>query len=64
MHRPIDESGHGTGDGAGRGPVPPPYLPHPVPPVDSGGRTAPGDGVPDPGRVDPRVLGALLARHG
>ncbi|GGY49432.1 hypothetical protein [Streptomyces omiyaensis] len=65
MHRPIDESGHGTGGGAGRGPVPPPYRPHPVPSAGPAGSwTDPGDGVPDPGRVDPRVLGALLARHG
>ncbi|MFE1268622.1 hypothetical protein [Streptomyces sp. NPDC058758] len=64
MHRPIDEPGPGAGDGAGRGPVPPPHRPHPVPPADTGGWAAPGDGVPDPGRVDPRVLGALLARHG
>ncbi|MFE5794125.1 hypothetical protein ACFQ8C_16310 [Streptomyces sp. NPDC056503] len=65
MHRPIDDSGHGTGDGGAPGPVPPPYRPHPVPPADTTGPwTASGDGVPDPGRVDPRVLGALLARHG
>ncbi|MGW4056365.1 hypothetical protein ACWENA_36655 [Streptomyces sp. NPDC004779] len=66
MHRPIDDSGHGTGDGAGRGPapVPPPYRAHPVPAAGPAGPWTAGDGVPDPGRVDPRVLGALLARHG
>ncbi|MET9349852.1 hypothetical protein [Streptomyces termitum] len=52
MHRPIDDPG--AGEGAGRGPGPAPLFPP----------AAPGDGVPDPGRVDPRVLGALLARHG
>ncbi|MFH8256737.1 hypothetical protein [Streptomyces roseolus] len=81
MHRPIDDSGHGTGDGYGAGdgagdgygagdrgapgPAPSPYRPHPVPAADPAGSwSSPGDGVPDPGRVDPRVLGALLARHG
>ncbi|WP_030745395.1 hypothetical protein [Streptomyces griseus] len=64
MHRPIDESGHGTGGGRGPAPVPP-HRPHPTGPGDlADARYAPGDGVPDPGRVDPRVLGALLARHG
>ncbi|MER6479036.1 hypothetical protein [Streptomyces filamentosus] len=64
MHRPIDESGHGTGEGRGPAPVPP-HRPHPTGPGDlTDARHAPGDGVPDPGRVDPRVLGALLARHG
>ncbi|MEU5219734.1 hypothetical protein AB0G79_26555 [Streptomyces sp. NPDC020807] len=72
MHRPTDDptdgpfdgsdgpfdgsgGGHGArpGSGPGHGSVPPPYRPHPTP----------GD-TPDPGRVDPRVLGALLARHG
>ncbi|WP_435865935.1 hypothetical protein [Streptomyces wedmorensis] len=75
MHRPIDEPGFGE-DGAGRGPVPvpPPYRPHPAPGEPPGAWTGmPGPpagpwadvhGAPDPGRVDPRVLGALLARHG
>ncbi|MEU3402167.1 hypothetical protein [Streptomyces filamentosus] len=64
MHRPIDESGHGTGEGRGPAPVPP-HRPHPTGPGDlTDAWHAPGDGVPDPGRVDPRVLGALLARHG
>ncbi|MEX0168054.1 hypothetical protein [Streptomyces sp. LMG1-1-1.1] len=76
MHRPIDEPGFGEGDGAGRGPVPvpPPYRPHPAPgetpgpwtgiPAPPAGPWADVHGAPDPGRVDPRVLGALLARHG
>ncbi|MET9933670.1 MULTISPECIES: hypothetical protein [unclassified Streptomyces] len=89
MHRPIDDPGFGgEGDGAGYGPVPPPYRPHPAPGDPSGprdgapgswsGAPAPRSGIPgpsagpwagahdapDPGRVDPRVLGALLARHG
>ncbi|MFC9592546.1 hypothetical protein ACFTUC_22460 [Streptomyces sp. NPDC056944] len=75
MHRPIDEPRFGDeGDGAGRGPVPPPYRPHPAPgetpgpwtgiPAPPIGPWADAQGTPDPGRVDPRVLGALLARHG
>ncbi|OKJ53420.1 hypothetical protein AMK27_28910 [Streptomyces sp. CB02009] len=77
MHRPIDEPGFGDeGSGAGHGPVsvPPPYRPHPVPgdvpghwtgvPAPPTGPWADTQGTPDPGRVDPRVLGALLARHG
>ncbi|MEU5916664.1 hypothetical protein [Streptomyces sp. NPDC047141] len=75
MHRPIDEPGFGhEGDGAGHGPVPPPYRPHPAPgetpgpwtgiPAPPLGPWADAQGTPDPGRVDPRVLGALLARHG
>ncbi|GGV10261.1 hypothetical protein GCM10010275_58810 [Streptomyces litmocidini] len=75
MHRPIDEPGSGDeGDGAGRGPVPPPCRPHPAPgeipgpwtgvPAPPVGPWADTQGAPDPGRVDPRVLGALLARHG
>ncbi|MGW4856147.1 hypothetical protein ACWEPZ_33535 [Streptomyces sp. NPDC004288] len=75
MHRPIDEPGFGhEGDGAVHGPVPPPYRPHPAPgetpgpwtgiPAPPLGPWADAQGTPDPGRVDPRVLGALLARHG
>ncbi|MFE1500315.1 hypothetical protein ACFW89_35275, partial [Streptomyces albidoflavus] len=77
MHRPIDEPGFGDeGDGTAGGPVPvpPPYRPHPAPgdtpghwtgvPAPPTGPWADGHGAPDPGRVDPRVLGALLARHG
>ncbi|MFK0214725.1 hypothetical protein [Streptomyces sp. NPDC090298] len=75
MHRPIDEPGFGhEGDGAGHGSVPPPYRPHPAPgetpgpwtgiPAPPLGPWADAQGAPDPGRVDPRVLGALLARHG
>nr|WP_223183502.1 MULTISPECIES: hypothetical protein [unclassified Streptomyces] len=60
--------------GTGRGPVPPSHRPHPLPGVFPGPRTRapapPGEpwaalrDTPDPGRVDPCVLGALLARHG
>ncbi|MFF9067464.1 hypothetical protein ACF09E_19120 [Streptomyces sp. NPDC014891] len=77
MHRPIDEPTFGDeGNGAGHGPVsvPPPYRPHPAPgdlpgpwtgvPGPPAGPWADSQGAPDPGRVDPRVLGALLARHG
>ncbi|MCX5225052.1 hypothetical protein ABZY16_28205 [Streptomyces sp. NPDC006553] len=77
MHRPIDEPRFGDeGSGAGHGPVsvPPPYRPHPAPgdtpgpwtgvPAPPTGPWADAQGTPDPGRVDPRVLGALLARHG
>ncbi|MCD2467968.1 MULTISPECIES: hypothetical protein [unclassified Streptomyces] len=77
MHRPIDEPGFGDeGSGAGHGPVsvPPSYRPHPAPgdvpgpwtgvPAPPTGPWADTQGTPDPGRVDPRVLGALLARHG
>ncbi|MFD9243614.1 hypothetical protein ACFV0D_17100 [Streptomyces sp. NPDC059556] len=77
MHRPIDEPRFGDeGSGAGHGPVsvPPPYRPHPAPgdtpgpwtgvPAPPTGPWADTQGTPDPGRVDPRVLGALLARHG
>lgn len=77
MHRPIDEPRFGDeGNGAGHGPVsvPPPYRPHPAPgdtpgpwtgvPGPPTGPWADSQGTPDPGRVDPRVLGALLARHG
>ncbi|MEK9523818.1 hypothetical protein MIU24_31230 [Streptomyces venezuelae] len=77
MHRPIDEPTFGDeGNGAGHGPVsvPPPYRPHPAPgdlpgpwtgvPGPPAGPWADSQGTPDPGRVDPRVLGALLARHG
>ncbi|TXS14659.1 hypothetical protein EAO70_24690 [Streptomyces sp. adm13(2018)] len=54
MHRPIDEPTFGDeGNGAGHGPVSVPAGPW-----------ADSQGTPDPGRVDPRVLGALLARHG
>ncbi|MEW5658993.1 hypothetical protein ABGT92_27140, partial [Streptomyces cinereoruber] len=33
-------------------------------PDPAAGPWADTHGTPDPGRVDPRVLGALLARHG
>ncbi|MEU5683305.1 hypothetical protein DEJ48_32570 [Streptomyces venezuelae] len=57
MHRPFahDESDH---DEFGRHEPAPPVRPHPAP--AAGGWTEP----PEPSRVDPRVLGALLARHG
>ncbi|MEU3480507.1 hypothetical protein ACI2LO_13910 [Streptomyces sp. NPDC033754] len=64
----------GEGGGRGSGSVPPPYRPHPAPgetpgpwtgiPAPPAGPWADTQGPPDPGRVDPRVLGALLARHG
>ncbi|MEV4949538.1 hypothetical protein [Streptomyces sp. NPDC053755] len=60
MHRPIDE----PEGGAGHGTVPPPFRPHPTPGELPGGPWADADGPPDAGQVDPRVLGALLARHG
>ncbi|MEW1697041.1 hypothetical protein ACIQCR_18670 [Streptomyces sp. NPDC093249] len=77
MHRPTDEPGPGNdGYGYGRGPVPvpPSHRPHPAPgdppgpwtgvPAAPAGPWADVQGAPDPDRVDPRVLGALLARHG
>ncbi|MFF0435813.1 hypothetical protein ACFYU9_26810 [Streptomyces sp. NPDC004327] len=55
-------------------PVSPPFRPHPAPgelpghwtgvPAAPLGPWADAGDTPDPGRVDPRVLGALLARHG
>ena len=51
-HRPMDPV-----DEAGR-----PVRPHPVETHDPWSRSAGAD--PDPGRVDPAVLGALLRRHG
>ncbi|MBT2441446.1 hypothetical protein J7E93_15240 [Streptomyces sp. ISL-36] len=70
MHRPIEE----PGDGTGHEPALPPFRPHPAPGDGPGhGSEIPGapagpwaetGGIPDPGRVDPLVLGALLARHG
>ncbi|MER7624107.1 hypothetical protein [Streptomyces sp. NPDC126503] len=76
MHRPIDEPEYESGYGTRRvpGPAPSPYRPHPAPgelpgpwtgiPAPPSGPWADVQGTPDPGRVDPRVLGALLARHG
>ncbi|MFF8832974.1 hypothetical protein [Streptomyces sp. NPDC015131] len=43
-------------------PVDEPMRPHPVTPPDPLGPGAPA--APDPSHVDPRVLGALLDRHG
>ncbi|MFG2870459.1 hypothetical protein [Streptomyces sp. NPDC048338] len=70
MHRPIDE----PEGGAGHGPASPSFRPHPtfaeLPGSWSAGAARPtgpwsdAGGPPDPGRVDPLVLGALLARHG
>lgn len=62
MHRPMDESVNEVFPSAVRphpagprrlAPLPADGLPHGLP-----------DGFPDPARVDPAVLGALLARHG
>ncbi|MEU4267593.1 hypothetical protein [Streptomyces sp. NPDC026092] len=60
MHRPIGEQE----GGAGYGPVLPPFRPHPPHGDLPAGPWADAGGSPDPGRVDPLVLGALLARHG
>ncbi|MFG3348907.1 hypothetical protein ACGF1Z_28115 [Streptomyces sp. NPDC048018] len=80
MHRPIDEPEDGTGYGpdplsrTAHGAQPSRPGSHPVPgelpghwtgiPAAPPGPWADAGEVPDPGRVDPRVLGALLARHG
>ncbi|MFF4173497.1 hypothetical protein [Streptomyces sp. NPDC001744] len=61
-------SGGGEG-GGGYGPALPPRpraVPGPRPglPAPPAGPWDGARGAPDPGRVDPRVLGALLARHG
>ncbi|MFI8964388.1 hypothetical protein ACIGO8_20015 [Streptomyces sp. NPDC053493] len=75
MHRPIDEPENGAGHGPGPS-LPPPFRPHPHPapgelpgpwtgiPAPPLGPWADAGDTPDPARVDPRVLGALLARHG
>ncbi|MET9920978.1 hypothetical protein ABZZ04_28435 [Streptomyces sp. NPDC006435] len=57
MHRPMDE----PADGA----IPSATRPRPGEPAGpwAGPSGPPGD-IPDPARVDPAVLGALLARHG
>ncbi|MFD0024092.1 hypothetical protein [Streptomyces sp. NPDC058382] len=57
MHRPMNESDHEA--------IPPAVRPHPAEPPGSrpAGSPAAG-GLPDPARVDPAVLGTLLARHG
>ncbi|MFJ9812394.1 hypothetical protein ACIRTB_29665 [Streptomyces sp. NPDC101158] len=80
MHRPIDEPGDGAGHGPDPLSRPPHGVPpsrprsHPIPgelpghwtgiPAVPLGPWADAGEIPDPGRVDPRVLGALLARHG
>ncbi|GAA2437208.1 hypothetical protein GCM10010433_42560 [Streptomyces pulveraceus] len=60
MHRPIDAY-----DAHPDGAVPSASRPHPV---DAAGprpdASPPPGGIPDPARVDPAVLGALLDRHG
>ncbi|GAA3397653.1 hypothetical protein [Streptomyces roseoviridis] len=78
MHRPTDEPENGAGHGSApmhplSHPRPRPQ-PHPAPgefpghwtgvPAAPAGPWADAGETPDPGRVDPRVLGALLARHG
>lgn len=57
MHRPMDESANEE--------IPSVVRPHPVEPpgLRSTGPPAAGN-LPDPARVDPAVLSALLARHG
>ncbi|MFB7555186.1 hypothetical protein [Streptomyces brevispora] len=57
MHRPMDESADEA--------IPSVVRPHPTEPpgLRPIGPTTAG-GLPDPARVDPAVLGTLLARHG
>ncbi|RPK33818.1 hypothetical protein EES39_36725 [Streptomyces sp. ADI92-24] len=57
MHRPMDESANEE--------IPSVVRPHPIEPpgLRSTGPPAAGN-LPDPARVDPAVLAALLARHG
>ncbi|MEU8620367.1 hypothetical protein [Streptomyces sp. NPDC048623] len=77
IDEPENGAGHGPGPHLPPGrTVPPPFRPqpHPAPgelpghwsgvPAAPVGPWADAGGSPDPGRVDPRVLGALLARHG
>ncbi|MEU1351954.1 hypothetical protein [Streptomyces sp. NPDC005776] len=57
MHRPMDESVNEVFPSAVR--------PHPAEPAGPWPLSSlPAGGLPDPARVDPAVLGALLARHG
>lgn len=56
MHRPMDEPVHEVFPSAVR--------PHPAEQAGPWPTTSPAHGLPDPARVDPAVLGALLARHG
>lgn len=56
MHRPMDESAHEVFPSAVR--------PHPAEQAGPWPTGSPGGALPDPARVDPAVLGALLARHG
>ncbi|MFF8600525.1 hypothetical protein ACF065_10385 [Streptomyces sp. NPDC015232] len=79
MHRPIDDPENGAGHGPAPLPppgrsVPARPQPRPAPrehpghwtgvPAAPVGPWAGAGEAPDPCRVDPRVLGALLARHG
>lgn len=61
MHRPMDESVNEVFPSAVRPHPAEPAGPRPLAPLPAGGLP---DGLPDPARVDPAVLGALLARHG
>ncbi|WUW25242.1 hypothetical protein OG521_32610 [Streptomyces sp. NBC_01463] len=56
MHRPMDDHFDGA--------FPSAIRPHPTEPLGPWPAGAPSGGLPDPARVDPAVLGALLARHG
>ncbi|MFD8691801.1 hypothetical protein [Streptomyces sp. NPDC059651] len=56
MHRPMDESVHEVFPSAVR--------PHPGEQAGPWPTASPAGGLPDPARVDPAVLGVLLARHG
>lgn len=56
MHRPMDEPVHEVFPSAVR--------PHPAEQAGPWPTASPVGGLPDPARVDPAVLGVLLARHG
>ncbi|MER7725874.1 hypothetical protein [Streptomyces sp. NPDC096323] len=56
MHRPMDESVHEVFPSAVRS--------HPAEQAGPWPTGSPAGALPDPARVDPAVLGALLARHG
>ncbi|MFE9858349.1 hypothetical protein [Streptomyces sp. NPDC005780] len=56
MHRPMDEPVHEVFPSAVR--------PHPAEQAGPWPTASPAGGLPDPARVDPGVLGVLLARHG
>lgn len=61
MHRPMDESVNEVFPSAVRPHPAEPAGPRSLAPLPAGGLP---DGLPDPARVDPAVLVALLARHG